>query len=160
MAWLALSLCLSLSLSPSVCQFHSLPPSLCLSVCPYLPSPPLPLSSFHLPGRVFEGKFYTGLCNFIEKWERLTLAQKKGFNHRYQLGCGCRVSGPAGCEPSPGRKEAKQEAEAKEEAQAAVPTQRNEAAPKAGRARRRGRGRGLKRGGPKQNVMLRYTELL
>ncbi|XP_056444079.1 metalloproteinase inhibitor 3 isoform X1 [Gadus chalcogrammus] len=113
-----------------------------------------------ITGRVFEGKFYTGLCNFIEKWERLTLAQKKGFNHRYQLGCGCRVSGPAGCEPSPGHKEAKQEAEAEEEARAAVPTQRNEAAPKAGRARRRGRGRGLKRGGPKQNVMLRYTELL
>lgn len=51
-------------------------------------SPHLPLSS----GRVYEGKVYTGLCNFNERWEHLSLAQKKGFNHRYQLGCNCRVS--------------------------------------------------------------------
>ncbi len=43
-------------------------------------------------GRVHDGKLYTGLCNFNERWERLSLAQKKGINHRYQLGCNCRVS--------------------------------------------------------------------
>lgn len=43
-------------------------------------------------GRVYDDKVYTGLCNFNERWERLSLAQKKGFNHRYQLGCNCRVS--------------------------------------------------------------------
>ncbi|XP_073694454.1 metalloproteinase inhibitor 3-like [Garra rufa] len=45
-----------------------------------------------ITGRVHEGKLYTGLCNFNERWERLSLAQKKGINHRYQLGCNCRVS--------------------------------------------------------------------
>ncbi|MBN3287386.1 TIMP3 inhibitor, partial [Polyodon spathula] len=49
-----------------------------------------------ITGRVFDGKVYTGLCNFNEKWERLTLSQRKGLNHRYQLGCNCRVS-PPGC---------------------------------------------------------------
>lgn len=48
---------------------------------------------FSFSGRVYEGKVYTGLCNFNERWERLSLAQKKGINHRYQLGCNCRVSG-------------------------------------------------------------------
>lgn len=52
-------------------------------------SPPSP---FAPPGRVYDDKVYTGLCNFNERWERLSLAQKKGFNHRYQLGCNCRVS--------------------------------------------------------------------
>lgn len=47
---------------------------------------------FGFPGRVYDDKVYTGLCNFNERWERLSLAQKKGFNHRYQLGCNCRVS--------------------------------------------------------------------
>uniref|UniRef100_A0A671SGD4 Metalloproteinase inhibitor 3-like n=1 Tax=Sinocyclocheilus anshuiensis TaxID=1608454 RepID=A0A671SGD4_9TELE len=42
-------------------------------------------------GRVHDGKLYTGLCNFNERWERLSLAQKKGINHRYQLGCNCRI---------------------------------------------------------------------
>lgn len=54
------------------------------------------LGWFPLPsilGRVYDGKVYTGLCNFNERWERLSLAQKKGMNHRYQLGCNCRVSG-------------------------------------------------------------------
>uniref|UniRef100_A0A672NG48 Metalloproteinase inhibitor 3 n=1 Tax=Sinocyclocheilus grahami TaxID=75366 RepID=A0A672NG48_SINGR len=45
-----------------------------------------------ITGRVHDGKLYTGLCNFNERWERLSLAQKKGINHRYQLGCNCRVS--------------------------------------------------------------------
>ncbi|XP_048863682.1 metalloproteinase inhibitor 3-like [Brienomyrus brachyistius] len=44
-----------------------------------------------ITGRVYDGKVYTGLCNFNEKWEQLTLAQKKGFNHRYQQGCNCRI---------------------------------------------------------------------
>ncbi|XP_023671023.1 metalloproteinase inhibitor 3-like [Paramormyrops kingsleyae] len=44
-----------------------------------------------ITGRVFEGRLYTGLCNFNERWERLTLSQKKGINHRYQLGCKCRI---------------------------------------------------------------------
>ncbi|MEQ2163946.1 Metalloproteinase inhibitor 3 [Goodea atripinnis] len=44
-----------------------------------------------ITGRVYDDKVYTGLCNFNERWERLSLAQKKGFNHRYQLGCNCRI---------------------------------------------------------------------
>ncbi|MEE6477874.1 hypothetical protein FKM82_011658 [Ascaphus truei] len=44
-----------------------------------------------ITGRVYEGKVYTGLCNFIEKWEKLTLAQRKGLNHRYHLGCNCKI---------------------------------------------------------------------
>lgn len=52
-------------------------------------------------GRVYEDKVYTGLCNFNERWERLSLAQKKGINHRYQLGCNCRVSGNQ--QPLPGK---------------------------------------------------------
>ncbi|KAJ8411132.1 hypothetical protein AAFF_G00171380 [Aldrovandia affinis] len=44
-----------------------------------------------ITGRVYDGKVYTGLCNFNEKWERLSLSQKKGINHRYQLGCNCRI---------------------------------------------------------------------
>ncbi|KAG9329752.1 hypothetical protein JZ751_029792 [Albula glossodonta] len=41
--------------------------------------------------RVYEGKVYTGLCNFNQRWERLSTSQKKGINHRYQLGCSCRI---------------------------------------------------------------------
>ncbi|KAJ3612625.1 hypothetical protein NHX12_020892 [Muraenolepis orangiensis] len=109
-----------------------------------------------ITGRVFEGKFYTGLCNFIERWEQLSLSQKKGFNHRYQLGCGCRVSGP-GCGPSLVHKQEEKEKEEKEEA--VVPQQRDEGALRVGGGRRRrGRGRGLKKA--KQNVLIRYTELL
>ncbi|KQK76511.1 metalloproteinase inhibitor 3 [Amazona aestiva] len=44
-----------------------------------------------ITGRVYEGKVYTGLCNWYEKWDRLTLSQRKGLNHRYHLGCGCKV---------------------------------------------------------------------
>lgn len=58
-----------------------------------LDSTGFPPHPFFSSGRVYEGKVYTGLCNFNERWERLSLAQKKGFNHRYQLGCNCRVSG-------------------------------------------------------------------
>lgn len=44
-----------------------------------------------ITGRVYEGKVYTGLCNLIEKWDKLTLAQRKGLNHRYHLGCNCKI---------------------------------------------------------------------
>ncbi|XP_043943418.1 metalloproteinase inhibitor 3 [Protopterus annectens] len=44
-----------------------------------------------ITGRVHGAKVYTGLCNFIEKWDRLTPSQRKGLNHRYQLGCNCRI---------------------------------------------------------------------
>ncbi|KAM6304132.1 metalloproteinase inhibitor 3 [Podargus strigoides] len=44
-----------------------------------------------ITGRVYEGKVYTGLCNWYEKWDRLTLSQRKGLNHRYHLGCGCKI---------------------------------------------------------------------
>ncbi|TRY82717.1 hypothetical protein DNTS_018777 [Danionella cerebrum] len=44
-----------------------------------------------ISGRVHDGKLYTGLCSFTRRWEQLTLAQKKGFNHRYQLGCSCKI---------------------------------------------------------------------
>lgn len=48
------------------------------------------------PGRVYDGKMYTGLCNFVERWDQLTLSQRKGLNYRYHLGCNCKVSRPAG----------------------------------------------------------------
>lgn len=35
---------------------------------------------------------YTGLCNFVERWDQLTLSQRKGLNYRYHLGCNCKVS--------------------------------------------------------------------
>ncbi|XP_026182225.1 metalloproteinase inhibitor 3 [Mastacembelus armatus] len=44
-----------------------------------------------ITGRVYNDKVYTGLCNFNEKWERLSPAQKKGISQRYQLGCNCRI---------------------------------------------------------------------
>lgn len=43
-------------------------------------------------GRVYDGKMYTGLCNFVERWDQLTLSQRKGLNYRYHLGCNCKVS--------------------------------------------------------------------
>lgn len=51
---------------------------------PCHPFPPL--------GRVYDGKMYTGLCNFVERWDQLTLSQRKGLNYRYHLGCNCKVS--------------------------------------------------------------------
>ncbi|XP_067855749.1 metalloproteinase inhibitor 3 [Heptranchias perlo] len=44
-----------------------------------------------ITGRVYDGKVYTGVCNFIVPWERLTLSQRKGLNHRYQFGCNCKI---------------------------------------------------------------------
>uniref|UniRef100_A0A8C2NR94 Tissue inhibitor of metalloproteinases 3 n=1 Tax=Capra hircus TaxID=9925 RepID=A0A8C2NR94_CAPHI len=42
-------------------------------------------------GRVYDGKMYTGLCNFVERWDQLTLSQRKGLNYRYHLGCNCKI---------------------------------------------------------------------
>ncbi|XP_072123798.1 metalloproteinase inhibitor 3-like isoform X2 [Mobula birostris] len=44
-----------------------------------------------ITGRVHDGKVYTGVCNFIEPWEKLTFAQRKGLNYRYQIGCNCKI---------------------------------------------------------------------
>ncbi|XP_028809966.1 metalloproteinase inhibitor 3 [Denticeps clupeoides] len=44
-----------------------------------------------ITGSFHNGKVYTGLCSFNERWDRLSLGQKKGINHRYQLGCRCRI---------------------------------------------------------------------
>lgn len=51
------------------------------------------------PGRIYDGKVYTGLCNFVERWDQLTISQRKGLNYRYHLGCNCKVSqaGRGGC---------------------------------------------------------------
>ncbi|NXT68975.1 TIMP3 inhibitor, partial [Chaetops frenatus] len=49
------------------------------------------LAFFVTTSRVYEGKVYTGLCNWYEKWDRLTLSQRKGLNHRYHLGCVCKI---------------------------------------------------------------------
>nr|XP_056703552.1 metalloproteinase inhibitor 3 [Euleptes europaea] len=46
---------------------------------------------YMITGRVYDGKVYTGLCNLNEKWDQLTLAQRKGLNHRYNQGCGCKI---------------------------------------------------------------------
>ncbi|XP_076865857.1 metalloproteinase inhibitor 4-like [Brachyhypopomus gauderio] len=39
-----------------------------------------------------EGKVSIGLCDFIEPWDNLSLAQKKNLNYRYQMGCDCIIS--------------------------------------------------------------------
>ncbi|XP_029453189.1 metalloproteinase inhibitor 3 [Rhinatrema bivittatum] len=53
----------------------------------------LEVNKYHylITGRVFEGKVYTGLCNFIQKWDHLTLPQRKGLNYRYEQGCSCKI---------------------------------------------------------------------
>lgn len=33
------------------------------------------------------------LCDFIVPWDSLSTTQKKSLNHRYQMGCECKVSG-------------------------------------------------------------------
>ncbi|KAI4900536.1 hypothetical protein NFI96_026730 [Prochilodus magdalenae] len=38
-----------------------------------------------------DGKMHVTLCDFIEPWQSLTIAQKKGFEVRYQTGCECRI---------------------------------------------------------------------
>lgn len=44
-----------------------------------------------LTGRIYEGKVYIGLCNFVERWDQLTISQRKGLNYRYHLGCNCKI---------------------------------------------------------------------
>lgn len=38
------------------------------------------------------GKMYITLCDFIVPWDTLSTTQKKSLNHRYQMGCECKVS--------------------------------------------------------------------
>ncbi|XP_006004476.1 metalloproteinase inhibitor 4 [Latimeria chalumnae] len=46
-----------------------------------------------LSGRISnDGKVHISLCNFIVPWDELSLSQKKSLNHRYQMGCDCRIS--------------------------------------------------------------------
>lgn len=35
------------------------------------------------------------LCDFIVPWDTLSTTQKKSLNHRYQMGCECKVSRPS-----------------------------------------------------------------
>lgn len=38
------------------------------------------------------GKMHITLCDFIVPWDTLSTTQKKSLNHRYQMGCECKVS--------------------------------------------------------------------
>lgn len=38
-----------------------------------------------------DGTVHVTLCDFIQPWESLTMAQKKGMDSRYEMGCDCRV---------------------------------------------------------------------
>ncbi|MBN3308716.1 TIMP4 inhibitor, partial [Amia calva] len=45
-----------------------------------------------LSGRMLnDGKVFIGLCDFIEPWDNLSMSQKKNLNHRYEMGCDCRI---------------------------------------------------------------------
>lgn len=44
-----------------------------------------------LGGSIRDGKLHIGLCGLIMTWDALTLSQKKSLNHRYQMGCDCRI---------------------------------------------------------------------
>jgi hypothetical protein len=39
-----------------------------------------------------DGKMHITLCDFIVPWDTLSITQKKSLNHRYQMGCECKVS--------------------------------------------------------------------
>ncbi|XP_062874620.1 metalloproteinase inhibitor 2b [Trichomycterus rosablanca] len=39
-----------------------------------------------------DGTLHVTLCDFIDSWESLTPAQRKGFESRYDMGCMCRVA--------------------------------------------------------------------
>lgn len=41
-----------------------------------------------------DGKMHITLCDFIVPWDTLSTTQKKSLNHRYQMGCECKVSTP------------------------------------------------------------------
>ncbi|KAG7335094.1 hypothetical protein KOW79_001690 [Hemibagrus wyckioides] len=38
-----------------------------------------------------DGTVHVTLCDFIQPWESLTMAQKKGMDSRYEMGCDCRI---------------------------------------------------------------------
>lgn len=54
----------------------------------------LTLSLLTLPAGKAEGdgKMHITLCDFIVPWDTLSTTQKKSLNHRYQMGCECKVS--------------------------------------------------------------------
>nr|XP_056703170.1 metalloproteinase inhibitor 3-like [Euleptes europaea] len=45
-----------------------------------------------ITGQVHDGKVYTWLCELNKKWDQLTLAQRKGLDHHYNRGCGCKIN--------------------------------------------------------------------
>ena len=65
----------------------------------------IPVSSGKAEGN---GKMHITLCDFIVPWDTLSSTQKKSLNHRYQMGCECKVSwyhlplGFTSSPPSPG----------------------------------------------------------
>ncbi|XP_041935263.1 metalloproteinase inhibitor 3 isoform X1 [Alosa sapidissima] len=116
-----------------------------------------------ITGRVFDGKVYTGLCNFNERWERLSLAQKKGINHRYQLGCNCRVSGSSGtghCLPAgpPGTRDQDDQTHTQMRSRDAKRRQQGPRGPPGVRGGHGGRGRGRGRGRP--NLLPQHMVIL
>ena len=48
-----------------------------------------PVSSGKAEGN---GNMHITLCDFIVPWDTLSTTQKKSLNHRYQMGCECKVS--------------------------------------------------------------------
>ncbi|XP_040845770.1 metalloproteinase inhibitor 2 isoform X3 [Ochotona curzoniae] len=39
-----------------------------------------------------DGKMHVTLCDFIVPWDSLSTTQKKSLNHRYQMGCECKIT--------------------------------------------------------------------
>ncbi|XP_024409525.2 metalloproteinase inhibitor 2 isoform X3 [Desmodus rotundus] len=39
-----------------------------------------------------DGKMHVTLCDFIVPWDTLSTTQKKSLNHRYQMGCECKIT--------------------------------------------------------------------
>nr|XP_033781990.1 metalloproteinase inhibitor 4 [Geotrypetes seraphini] len=39
-----------------------------------------------------DGKVKVHLCNYIESWDDLSPSQKRSLNHRYQMGCDCKIT--------------------------------------------------------------------
>ncbi|KFO35670.1 Metalloproteinase inhibitor 2 [Fukomys damarensis] len=39
-----------------------------------------------------DGKMHITLCDFIVPWDTLSTTQKKSLNHRYQMGCECKIT--------------------------------------------------------------------
>lgn len=53
---------------------------------------PLSLVTLHTGKAEGDGKMHITLCDFIVPWDTLSTTQKKSLNHRYQMGCECKVS--------------------------------------------------------------------